>query len=141
MNNLIDILHTGNFSCVIANGDDIRTFTRRGVADIYYLLNCEPEFLQNASLADKIIGKGVAALMIDGGVKKVYADILSQSALNLFRMNNIEIQYAELVHHIKNRDKSDWCPLEKSCKDTDSLLSIRKIIDIFIKKMSNNNLK
>ena len=37
---LIDLLHSGGYSCAIANGDIIRTFTQRGVADLYDLLTC-----------------------------------------------------------------------------------------------------
>lgn len=64
MEELINLLHSGGYSCVIANGDNIRTFTQRGVADLYDLLTQEPDFLKGASIADKVVGKGAAALMI-----------------------------------------------------------------------------
>lgn len=38
MEELINLLHTGGYSCVIANEGKIRTFTQRGVADLYDLL-------------------------------------------------------------------------------------------------------
>ena len=38
MEELINLLHTGGYSCTIANKGEIRTFTQRGVADIYDLL-------------------------------------------------------------------------------------------------------
>ena len=41
MEELINLLHSGGYSCVIANGDNIRTFTQRGVADLYHLLTQE----------------------------------------------------------------------------------------------------
>ena len=41
MKELIEKLHAGGYSCVIANGDCIRTFTQRGVADLYRLLREE----------------------------------------------------------------------------------------------------
>ena len=66
MEELINLLHTGGYSCTIANKGEIRTFTQRGVADIYDLLTQEPEFLKGASIADKVVGKGAAALMILG---------------------------------------------------------------------------
>ena len=37
MENIIDILHKGGFSCVMKNREEIRTFTQRGVADLYDL--------------------------------------------------------------------------------------------------------
>ena len=69
MEELINLLHSGGYSCVIANGDNIRTFTQRGVADLYDLLTQEPDFLKGASIADKVVGKGAAALMILGGIR------------------------------------------------------------------------
>lgn len=42
MEELINLLHTGGYSCTIANKGEIRTFTQRGVADIYDLLTQEP---------------------------------------------------------------------------------------------------
>ena len=48
---------------MIAHGDCIRTFTQRGVADLYDLLVTEPDFLQGASIADKVIGKAAASLI------------------------------------------------------------------------------
>ena len=56
MEELINLLHSGGYSCVIANGDNIRTFTQRGVADLYDLLTQEPDFLKGASIADKVVG-------------------------------------------------------------------------------------
>ena len=71
MKELIEQLNQGNYSCVIANGNQVRTFTRRGVADLYDLLKQEPEFLQGASIADKVIGKAAASILIIGQAKEV----------------------------------------------------------------------
>lgn len=38
MDELIRLLHEGGYSCVIRK-EEIRTFTQRGVADLYDLLN------------------------------------------------------------------------------------------------------
>ena len=57
MNHLIPLLHEGGFSCVIANQGETRTFTQRGVADLYTLYNNDPAFMQGAVIADKVVGK------------------------------------------------------------------------------------
>lgn len=44
MDELIRLLHEGGYSCVIRK-EEIRTFTQRGVADLYDLLNQHPVFL------------------------------------------------------------------------------------------------
>ena len=75
MDELIRLLHEGGYSCVIRK-EEIRTFTQRGVADLYDLLNQHPVFLHGAQVADKVVGKAAAALMVLGGVREVYPDII-----------------------------------------------------------------
>lgn len=133
MQNLIDILHKGGFSCVISNSE-IRTFSNRGIADIYNLYQSEPKFLAGASIADKIIGKAAAALLIAGGIERLYTDIISEPALTLLLENNVEVEFSKMVPYIENRDKSGWCPMESAVYDKE-LAEIIPIIDNFIHKM------
>lgn len=135
---IIERLHTGGYSCVISNGDDVRTFTKRGVADIYELLQNDRSFLKGASVADKVVGKGAAALMVIGGVKYIYTDVISEAAMALLRKHQIEVAYGKLVPFIENRDKSGSCPLESICLATDSLPELYKLIEGFIEKMKSN---
>ena len=76
MKRLIELLHSEGCSCVIESQGEIRAFRQRGVADLYDLYQNERDFMQNAQLADKVIGKGAAALIVLGKMKEVYADIL-----------------------------------------------------------------
>ncbi len=72
MEELINLLHTGGYSCVIANEGKIPHFyPTRSSRFLYDLLTREPEFLKGALIADKVVGKGAAALMILGGIKRV----------------------------------------------------------------------
>ena len=88
---------------MIANGDNIRTFTQRGVADLYDLLTQEPDFLKGASIADKVVGKGAAALMILGGIRELHTDIISSKALDLLRSSDIKVHFVQEVPFIWNR--------------------------------------
>lgn len=134
-------LHDGGYSCVIANGPEVRTFTRRGVADLFDLLENDSAFLQGAIIADKVIGKGAAALMIEGGAATVYTDVISEPALSLFLEANVEISYARVVPFIENRDKTDWCPLEKRCFQKKSAAEIIPVIKEFIAQMRAGGMK
>ena len=64
MKQLVKQLHEGKHSCVIltARGDTY-TCNRRGVADLYEIYRTMPEVLEGATVADKVIGKGAAALL------------------------------------------------------------------------------
>lgn len=132
MKELIDMLHAGGYSCVIANGDRIRTFTQRGVADLYDLLVQEPEFLHGASVADKVIGKAAASLMVLGGVREVYTHTISQPALQLLQEAGVMVTCDEVVDHIINRDRTGWCPLEQASRDLHSAKEIFPVIEKFI---------
>jgi hypothetical protein len=135
MEKLINLLHTGGYSCTIANGGKIRTFTQRGVADLYDLLTQEPEFLKGALIADKVVGKGAAALMILGGIKELYTDIISTKALELFRKSDVKVDFAQEVAFIWNRDRTGGCPVETMCSEVESAEEILPLIRDFLEKI------
>ena len=83
LEDIIRLLHEGKHSLVVSNGE-VRTFDRRGVADLYALLREDSDFLKGASVADKVVGKAAAALMILGEVGELHADVVSRPALDLF---------------------------------------------------------
>lgn len=114
MEDLIGLLHDGGYSLVVANGE-MNTFSGRGVADLYKLLNEDPGFLRKASVADKVVGKAAAALMIVSGVKELYADVISQGALDLLQGTDTKVSYKKAVPHIVNRSGTGLCPLETRC--------------------------
>ena len=115
MQNLITHLHQGNFSCVIRKGGEVREFSRRGVVDWYELRGHDAAFLRDSELADKVIGKGAAVLMIKGEVMRVYADVISAPALELLRTNGVDVTFLTQEANIKNRAGTDMCPVEKRC--------------------------
>lgn len=134
MEDLIDILHNGNHSLVVANGD-VATFDGRGVSDLYRILNEDTGFLEGAAIADKVVGKAAAALMILGGVKELYADVISQPALDLFADSGIHASYGTVVSHIINRTRTGWCPLEERCKTVKKAEDCLAVIEEFTTKM------
>ena len=71
MDELIRLLHEGGYSCVIRK-EEIRTFTQRGVADLYDLLKsaiCRAFGMGCCKVAGLRVGEGkqLAALMVAGG--------------------------------------------------------------------------
>ena len=77
---LISLLHAEDCSCVIQKGAETRIYRRRGVIDLFELYEGDPCFMRGARLADKVIGKGAAALVALGGMAEVYADLISTPA-------------------------------------------------------------
>ena len=134
MEELIQSLRAGNYSCVVKNGNKTYTFSQRGVADLYDMIKNKSGILKGASVADKVVGKAAAALMILGGISELYAEVISASALDLLCNADIQVDFGCVVPFIENRDKTDWCPLEKMCCDEISADSIFPRITEFIEK-------
>lgn len=132
---LIKLLNAGGYSCVIAQGTEVRTFTQRGVADLYDLYKTDPGFMKGAVVADKVIGKAAAALTVMGGVEKVYADVISRPALDLLHEAHIDVEFVQEVPFIENRDKTGWCPLESACREKKSVRDIYPVIQDFLKRI------
>lgn len=131
MNELIEKLHEEGCSCVVSN-NEVRTYTKRGVDDLYNLLTSEPSFLAGAEVADRVVGKAVAAMLVKGGVKNVYADMISLSALTLLRNAGIDTDYDQLVTYIKNTRLTDWCPVEAMCYNEQTVDEILPIVQQFV---------
>lgn len=139
MGNILQVLQAGNYSCVISNRNEVRTFLQPGVADLHYLLYHDSAFLNGAYVADKIVGKAAAALMISGGIKKLYTNIISSPALKLLGSTDIKVSYKNQVPFIVNRNQSDWCPLERLCYGQDSVDIILPLITTFIGQVRTIN--
>lgn len=132
LSRLADILYTEGCSCVVSNYGTVRRFHHRGVRDLYELYTHEPDALTGALVADKVIGKGAAALMAAGGVREVYTDVISTPALDLLRSAGIAVVYSECVANIFNRAGSGLCPLEKLCLDCNTPEECIPLIKQFI---------
>lgn len=113
--------------------------SHNGVWPTFYdLLVKEPDFLKEASIADKVIGKAAATLMVLGGVKEVYTHIISRPALQLLQEAGITVSCDEVVDHIINRDRTGWCPLEQASRDLHSAKEIFPVIEKFISNQRKN---
>ncbi|MDR0431057.1 MAG: DUF1893 domain-containing protein [Tannerellaceae bacterium] len=133
--NIVELLHKGEYSCVVSNGEETRTFSKRGVIDLYELIENDLPFLNGSSIADKVVGKAAATLMILSGVSRVYAEVISEPAIDLIKNTKIELTFGKAVPLIENRDKSGICPLEKTCMNTNSLQELFIRIEEFINRM------
>lgn len=136
MDDLIEILHDGSHSLVVANGE-ICTFDGRGISDLYNILSEDPGFLQGAEIADKVVGKGAAALMIIGGISSLYADIISGPALELLRQSPVKVDFGKQVDNIINRKGDGICPVETLCLSCATAQECLPLITQFIRSIKN----
>ena len=134
MDELIDLLHQGGYSCVIGKQGEIRTFHQRGVADLWALCQSEERLLHEAQIADKVVGKGAAALMVYGGVREVYAEVISKPALVLLQEHGVPATYHTVTDNIINRKGNGICPVETLCTQLHSIEDMYNEIGKFINR-------
>jgi len=113
-----EILLNGKYTFVLLkDGEIIKTSHKKGVIPFMKIIRENDQMLENAVIADKVIGKAAALLAAGRKTKAVYAVVMSQKAKEVFEDHSIFYQFNHCVDYIKNRDKSDQCPMEKLTRE------------------------
>lgn len=117
MEKLKEILERKNLSCIIRKDGNTHKYRQKGIKDLYAIYTQTPELLNGSDIADRVVGKGAAAIMVLGKVKRLTTNTISESALMLLQNTNIEIEYKTIAPYIINRKGDGRCPLETKLKD------------------------
>lgn len=108
-------------ACVAVKVDSaVHTSDLSGIRPLLQWLEQDPGSLQEACIADRVVGKAAALLMIYGGAEEVYGEILSDAAAACLERHGIPYSCGERVPQILNRDGTDMCPMERRCMEIDS---------------------
>lgn len=137
-NALILLLEQAQCSLVVQQCDDIQYYRERGVKDLLRLLQHEPQTLLNACVADKVVGKGAAALLILGKVQRIETKLISQSALNLLKKYQIPTKYEQEVPFILNHLGKAPCPVESACEEIETPEQMLPIIERTLETLSHS---
>jgi hypothetical protein len=92
---------------------EIVEFRNPGVADLFNLVDKFPHFLERGLVADRVIGRGAALLLVKAGVTRVFASIMSEPAREVLRDAGIDAGCDRLVPNIINRTGTGICPVEQ----------------------------
>ena len=129
------LLKSTDSTIAVVSVDDFFTSQERGVKPLLHLLSNKKGFLKNASVADKVIGKAAALLMVLGEIKEVHTLIISEPAIKVFEKYNIPCYYDKKVDRIINRTGDGLCPMETLCLDVEEPKEAFQKITEFIKSM------
>ena len=114
LQNAVTKLHNEKLCCVVLKDDEYFTSMEFGIKPLMIFLRQDKSFFKNAVIADKIIGKAAALLMILGGAEQVYGEIMSDSAIAVLKEHHIPFDYGTTVSYIKNRTDTGICPMEET---------------------------
>jgi len=98
---------------VLEKDGKVHTFNKRGIAPILDLLSDNKELLNQADVADRVIGKAAAMLLAKANIKSLYTVVISEHAIPVLEEYNIPYSYKEKVPYIINRTNTGMCPMEE----------------------------
>lgn len=112
----LDLLNSGNYTCVACKEEVVYTTTQRGVAPLLNWLDSKTD-LKDFSAADRVVGRGAAFLYCLLGVKEVYALVMSRPAAEVLQSHGILADAGTFVEGIINRTGTGPCPFEAAVMD------------------------
>ena len=112
----LDLLNSGNYTCVACKEEVVYTTTQRGVAPLLNWLDSKTD-LKDYSAADRVVGRGAAFLYCLLGVKEVYALVMSRPAAEVLQSHGILADAGTFVEGIINRTGTGPCPFEDAVMD------------------------
>ena len=109
------LLKTEGLTCVLINARETKTFSAPGIKHLIDWHTENPNVFRDAVIADTVIGLAAASILVFGGIKAVYGEIMSISAAELLQSHGVMFSYGKFVKNIMNRAKTDICPMERIC--------------------------
>lgn len=125
----VELIKKEDFTCVFVK-DTLEYGSReRGVDPILSMID-EGYDIRGCSVADKVLGKASALLLVYAGARAAFGEILSFGAWKVLSSNGVEYFFSKMVESISNREGTDVCPMEKAVEDisdpAQALEAIRK---------------
>lgn len=129
-------LKENDATCVIGNEEEIYISNQKGIKPLL-------QFISEGKLgyfaADKVVGKAAAYLHVLLKTKELYAEIISEKAMEILTQYGISFHYQEKVQNIMNKYKTDICPMEKAVAEVNSAdEAYDKLIKV-IESLKNNS--
>lgn len=124
----------GAYSCVLAKDGILHTSTKAGVAPLVEWLTQGVE-LEGFSAADKIVGKAAAMLFTLGGVKEVYAPVMSEQAVSFLASRGVSAAFDIVVKEIANRAGTGRCPMEEAVAEIDDPAEALKAVKTAVARL------
>ena len=103
----------GGYTCVVFGDNGEYVSHERGVKPLLSLLQTENSYV-GAVAADKCVGAGAAHLYVLLGIRAVWANVISEPAMEVLQKNGIDVFYEQCVPHIINRKGDGVCPIESA---------------------------
>lgn len=109
-----DVLEANGYTFVAIKGECTYCSIDKGISPIMEKVVDDKEYFKGYSVADRVIGKSAALLLIRSHIACLHTKVLSEHAKTLLDQYQISYSYDTLVPYIINRTKDGMCPMEHS---------------------------
>ncbi len=106
--------------CAVAvcrDGEVVHSSSGRGIAPLIALYDAQPALLSGAAVADKVIGKAAAMILVKAGTSAAYGAVMSETGRDYLLSRGVTTGCGCLVARIANRSGDGLCPIEQSVLD------------------------
>ena len=140
MKELIELLEHENYSCIVEKQGEIKhKVFGKGIRPLLNIYLKDKEDLKDSNVADKVIGKAAAVILVLGKTKNVYAKLLSKRALVFLKNYEINVSYNVIVDEIQNMSGTGICKMEELVKDiAEPQEALDSILEYIINQKNNN---
>lgn len=120
---------------VLRNREIIFESDKMGIIPMYEFYNSNTQ--GEVYVIDKFIGMGAARLLLNSkaNVRELFTFVISKDAKEYLEDNKIKVVYERVVDKILNKDKTDFCPIEKISMKNKNFDDFYKELEEFIGKM------
>lgn len=131
-----DILEKEDYALVVVkSGEIIFKSQEKGIRPMYVLARDMKDMAKGSAIADRVIGRGAALLGKYVGAKEIHGNLISKAAIEVYEKDNISYSFNGLCEYIKNRDGSDYCPIEKISWGIENAETFLEELEIFFNNM------
>lgn len=130
------VLRNTDASFVYVTEEAVLTSEYKGIRRLLTLVN-EQTVLAEGFVADRIVGKAAALLMVLQGAKNVYAETIDQPALAVFRTHGVNVMFRKAIPIIINRAGDGICPMENAVLAVDDPREAFTVLSETVKKLMN----
>jgi len=103
-----------NLSIVIAKNSRVLFETEsHGINGLLKAIKQLQENMTGSSVADRIVGRAAALLLVYSGVVAVFAVTASDSGIEVLKNNHVFLEFERRVSRILDSKRVDVCPFEK----------------------------
>ena len=121
----IEKLSADGHSCVGADRDGKIIFVSKecGLKPLMDRIMEDPDGLRGLYIADKIIGKAAACLIIYAGAAACHGLTMSEPASRLLNKSGVPFSYGQMVPFIRNKAGTGMCPTELAVETAEGAAS------------------